>query len=89
MSTTTCSTGIGPAASRIWSTTCFRSQPDFSSGWVETTILSGFGSSWASASLTVSTGDVSTTRPCAGMLASRSAASVRSRRRPAAARRVS
>src|SRR5204862_434017 len=87
MSTTTCLTGIDPAASRICSMTCFRSQPDFSSGWVETTILSGFGSSCASASLTVSTGDVSTTSPCAGMPASRRAASVRSSRRAEEERR--
>jgi hypothetical protein len=47
------------------------------------------GSIVASASRTASTGSASTTMPCAGIPASRSAASVLSSRRPAAARRVS
>ena len=44
------------AAFSIFSSTCLRSQPDFSCGWVETTISVTGGSSWASASRTASTG---------------------------------
>ena len=62
-----------------------RSQPDFSSGCVET-ISSSIGSS-ARMSSTAGSGPPSKTSPCAGIPAARSAATVRSSRRPAAARR--
>ena len=45
---TRCSTGTEPAAERIRSRTPRRSQPDFSSGWVETRTSSTGGSSVAS-----------------------------------------
>src|SRR5262245_47600344 len=89
MSTTTWSTGSGSAALRIRSTTLRCNQPDRSSGCVETTTASIGGSAWAIASRVALTGSVSTTNPLAGIPASRSSVSVRSRRRPADARRVS
>src|SRR6476646_4630923 len=88
-STVTCLTGMLPAVRSISWTTSRRIQPDRSALCVETTISSTRGSSWASASLTACTGPVSTTKPCVGTPASRSTVSVRSRRRPADARRVS
>ena len=84
-----CSTGNPPAASRTRSITFRLSQPDRSAGCVETMISVSLGSSIAIASRTASAGSASTTRPCAVMPASRRAASVRSSRRPAAARLVS
>ena len=83
----TCSTGRSPASFRISSTRSRRRHPDFDSGWVET--ISSSGSSSAIVSRTAVSGSLSTTFPRAGMPASRSFASVRSSRRPAAARLVS
>jgi len=85
----TCFTGMPPAACSMSSTTLRRIQPERSAECVETTIWSTFGSSCASASLAACTGPVSTTNPCAERPACRSAFIVFSRRRPAAARRVS
>ncbi len=85
-SETTCSTGRSPASRRSSARTFFlRSQPDLSSGWVET--ISSSTSSSASTSCTAATGPPSNTSPRAGIPAARSAASIRSRRRPAVARR--
>ena len=81
--------GHSPAARVISRTTSRRSQPERCSGWVETMISSGGGSSCASASLAACTGLVSTTKPCAGIDEPRRSASVFSSRRPAEARRVS
>ena len=85
-SETTCLTGIGPAALRISSSRLRRRQPDVDSGCVET--ISSSGSSIAIASLTAVSGSLSTTCPVAAIPASRKLVSVRSSRRPAAARRV-
>ena len=72
--------------------------PEEKSGWLRRNVLDRIRAAAgpvpvehlvASASRTVSTGLVSTTIPCAEIPASRNASSVRSRRRPAAARRVS
>ena len=78
-----------PAVSRIRSTTFLRSQPDFWCGCVARMISSTGGSSCASASRTAVTGSLSTTKPCAGIPASRRSVRVPSSRLPAAARRVS
>src|SRR6476619_3234717 len=85
-SETTCWNGRSPARRLSWPRTfCFRSQPDFSSGCVET--ISSSMSSSASTSSTAATGPPSNTSPWAGIPAARSAATIRSTRRPAVARR--
>ena len=74
-------------ASRFSSSTTFRrrSQPEVSSGCVET--ISSSICSCASTSSTAARGPPSKTSPCAGIPAARSSAIMRSSRRPADARR--
>ena len=79
--------GSPPAALRISSSSCAGASRSVASGCVET--MSSSGASIASASLTASTGSVSTTSPSPRCRPRGSASSVRSSRRPAAARRVS
>src|SRR4051812_38207771 len=86
-STTTCWNGRSPATRRICSTALRRSQLDCSCGCVETVTSSGW--SWAIPSRSGDTGSHATTTAVAFTPCSRSRSSVLSRRRRAAARRVS